>query len=246
MTNISVLCPPFSLKTQGKASWPCTEWESAWGTLWRGGHSCNGKGNHLCLLRRGQQVLFYNYGSVCEQKDSGREGWRSSWLRALWLRITCYKSYRNKSSTPCLCWWVLSSHRDKLTPDWISWVFGFFSTSCMCLNIQNSRGFPDQSHSLGCLLSSSPWNCRLLNLVVGIFTLLGCLLIHPKDSLLMSFFPPSPVPSHFPQKTLSVNQRKGMRVIFDNVTFFLIFFSPQKHCRNNCINFFLSHSKKSE
>lgn len=28
MTSISVLCPPLSLKTQGKASWPCTEYES--------------------------------------------------------------------------------------------------------------------------------------------------------------------------------------------------------------------------
>ena len=100
-------------------------WKSAWGTLWRDGHSCNSKGSQVCLLRRGHQVLFYSYDIVFEQ-DSGRERHWSLWLRASWLCITCCSSYRNKSSTPCLCWLVLYTHWDKLMPDWIPWPSGFF------------------------------------------------------------------------------------------------------------------------
>lgn len=221
-------------------------WESAWGSLWRAAHSCSGRGNQVSLLRRGQQVLVYSYGSVFEQKDSGRERQQSPWLRALWLCVTCCNSYRNKSSTPCLYWWVLSSHWDKLMPDWIPWLF---SSSFTCLNLQNSRGFPDQPRGLlAGLLSSSLWNCRLLNLAVGFFTLPECLLIHPKHSFLMFFFPPSPVLSHFPPKNTFCEPKKGEEGCFLQLHMFLwIFFSPQKHFRNNYINFcHLSHSKKTK
>lgn len=221
-------------------------WESAWGTLWRAAHSCSGRGNQVSSLRRGQQVLVYSYGSVSEQKDSGRERQQSSWLRALWLCVTCCNSYRNKSSTPCLYWWVLSSHWGKLLPDWIAWLF---SSSSTCLNLHSSRGFPDQPRGLlAGLLSSSLWNCRLLNLAVGLFTLPECLLIHPKHSFLMFFFPPSPVPSHSPPKKhfLWTKERRGG--LFSTTSYvFMDFFSPQKHFRINCINFrHLSHSKKTK
>lgn len=125
-------------------------WEPAWGTLWRARHSCSVRGNQVSLLRRGQQVLFYSYGSVFQQEDSCRN---TVELLAESLTTMCCDSYRNRSSTPSLCLWLLSSHWHQLPPDFV-----FSPPLCMCLSFQNCRGFPGQPHGLfGSLLSFSPW-----------------------------------------------------------------------------------------
>lgn len=59
---------------------------------------------------------------------------------------------------------------------------------------------PRLAHNLlSGLLSSSLWNCRVLNFAVGLFILAECLLTHLKHSFSISFFPPSPV--HSPKLT---------------------------------------------